>query len=64
MEIVRKIAEPGTIYLNPDQLNWLGLNVGDCVVVKDDKGKWGNFISIFKASQPHHKKQVEENNNK
>jgi transcription termination factor Rho len=69
MEIIRKIAEPGTIYIDPDQLRWLGdLEIGDYVVQKDDTNKRGQkYIAIFKPEKPEHLAVVEErkkNNNK
>ena len=59
MDIIRKISDQGQIFLNEDMLNHLGLGKGDWVVLRDDKGKWGNFISIFRPQQAEHKRLVQ-----
>ena len=70
MDTLRKIAETGTIYLNPDQQNWLSVKPGEYVIARDDDGKKGRFISIFKPTEPEHIKMLEaekertNNNNK
>ena len=51
MDTKRKIIENGTIYFNPDQLGWIGVELGDMVIVRDDEGKHGRFISIFKPGE-------------
>jgi hypothetical protein len=65
MDILRKISDQGQIFLNEDMLNHLGLQKGDWIVLRDDDGKWGHFISMFRPTQTEHKKlvQLEEKGN-
>lgn len=58
MDVIRKITENQSIFLSQDMLNHLGIQKGSHVVVRADRGKWGNFISIFVAKQPDHKRLV------
>jgi len=60
MDVVRKISAVGHIYLSDDQLRWLDVKKGDFIISKDDGGKYGRFISIFKPESPEHLKMVED----
>ena len=51
MQYEKKLIEVGGSYgliLPLDLLNYLGIKVGDTVVIQDDKGKHGVFISMWK----------------
>ena len=66
MDVIRKVNENQSVFLNEDMLNHLGIAKGTHVIVRCDTGKWGNFISIFLPQQEDHKRllQIEEKKEK
>lgn len=51
MQYEKKVIEIGGsqgIILPLDLLNYLGVRVGDTLVVQDDEGKHGKFVSFWK----------------
>jgi len=51
MQYEKKIIEIGGsqgLLLPLDLLNYLGIKIGDIVVIQDDEGKKGKFISLWK----------------
>ena len=54
MQYEKKIIEVGGsqgILLPLDLCNFLQLQVGDTVVIQDEKGKKGNYLSIWKKEE-------------
>jgi antitoxin component of MazEF toxin-antitoxin module len=48
---IRKIGDSSGLILKKDILNHMGVGEGDKVIVRDEKGKKGNYISIFKPNK-------------
>jgi len=53
MERIKKISANGQILLNDTELEWVGLKRGDLIVIKDDDGKYGKFLSLFVPGERH-----------
>ena len=47
----------------PDaQWNWIGTKEGELVIVQDDEGKHGRFISIYPPTKKEDKQLIQDNN--
>ncbi len=54
MEYEKKVIKVGTslgIYIPADLAKYIGLEEGSEIVVSDDKGKHGKFISFWRKDQ-------------
>jgi hypothetical protein len=51
MEIEAKVQLNNLIRLRDDHLNWINAKIGDEIIIKDDTGKHGNFLSIWKKGE-------------
>lgn len=53
MQYEKKVVEIGGsqgVILPLDLLIYLGIKVGDTIIIQDDKGKHGDFISLWKKN--------------
>lgn len=48
VELEKKVQDNNAVYLSTSQLDWIQATNGDTVIVKDDDGKHGRFLSIWK----------------
>ena len=54
MQYEKKLIEVGGsqgLILPLDLCKYLGLTIGDTLIIQDDKGKKGKFISLWKKSK-------------
>lgn len=48
VEVESKIQQNNLIRFKDDLLNWIGVKEGDVIIIKDDNGKHGRFLSMWK----------------
>ena len=48
VETIARLQQNNLIRLKDDFCNWIEAKEGDELIIKDDKGKHGKFISIWK----------------
>lgn len=55
MQLERQVQAWGNtsavVVFPPDLLKYLNLNVGDKIIIQDDEGKYGKFISMWKKEE-------------
>lgn len=63
--MAKKIAKVVQGELRPAkvQLEWIGVDEGEVVIIQDDEGKHGRFLSIYKPEKPEDIELVKKYNN-
>lgn len=51
VEMEKTVFPNRTIQINAAQLDWINVDRGDTVIVKDDEGKHGRFLVIHKKGE-------------
>lgn len=51
VEVETKIQQNNLIRFKDDLLNWINSKEGDTLVIKDDEGKHGRFLSMWKKGK-------------